>query len=80
MPIAYHLMIHPQNSDVVKIISHPQALAQTYHLRNDNYPEISSQGFYSTAASAKLNIQSVFRFNIEKFSLSYKCALIENVF
>jgi len=54
MPIAHHLMIHPQNYDFEKIISHPQALAQTYHFRTDNYPEISSQDFNSTAASAKL--------------------------
>ncbi|MFL9832892.1 prephenate dehydratase [Chryseobacterium terrae] len=54
MPIAHHLMIHPQNSTFEKIISHPQALAQTYHFRNDNYPEIPSQDFNSTAASAKL--------------------------
>ncbi|WP_312075925.1 prephenate dehydratase [Chryseobacterium sp.] len=54
MPIAHHLMIHPQNSDFEKIISHPQALAQTYHFRTDNYPEIPPQDFNSTAASAKL--------------------------
>lgn len=54
MPIAHHLMVHPENSEVEKIISHPQALAQTYHFRYENYPNVPSQDFNSTAASAKL--------------------------
>jgi len=54
MPIAHHLMVHPENLVVEKIISHPQALAQTYHFRHENYQGIPSQDFNSTAASAKL--------------------------
>lgn len=54
MPIAHHLMIHPENSAFDKIISHPQALAQTSHFRYDHYRDIPVQDFNSTAASAKL--------------------------
>jgi len=54
MPIAHHLMIHPDNEKFEKVISHPQALAQTFHFRYDNFKDIPSQDFSSTAASAKL--------------------------
>lgn len=54
MPIAHHLMVHPKNNNVEKIISHPQALAQTYHFRFENYRDIPTQDYSSTAASAKL--------------------------
>lgn len=54
MPIAHHLMIHPGNDGFEKIISHPQALAQTFHFRYDHYKDIPSQDYNSTAASAKL--------------------------
>ncbi|CAD7816706.1 Prephenate dehydratase [Chryseobacterium aquaeductus] len=54
MPIAHHLMIHPNNGDFEKIISHPQALAQTFHFRYNNFKDIPSQDFSSTAAAAKL--------------------------
>ncbi|MDF2931771.1 MAG: pheA [Chryseobacterium sp.] len=54
MPIAHHLMIHPDNEVFEKVISHPQALAQTFHFRYDNFKDIPSQDFSSTAASAKL--------------------------
>ena len=54
MPIAHHLMIHPDNTTFEKVISHPQALAQTFHFRHENYREIPTQDFNSTAASAKL--------------------------
>ncbi|MBN9311850.1 MAG: prephenate dehydratase [Chryseobacterium sp. 39-10] len=54
MPIAHHLMIHPHNDDFEKIISHPQALAQTFHFRYRHYKDVPSQDFSSTAASAKL--------------------------
>jgi len=56
MPIAHHLMIHPSqdNQDSIeKIYSHPQALAQSFHFLNKNYPEIPKQDFASTAAAAK---------------------------
>ena len=54
MPIAHHLMIHPDNDAFEKVISHPQALAQTFHFRYGNFKDIPSQDFSSTAASAKL--------------------------
>ena len=54
MPIAHHLMIHPDHSDFNKIISHPQALAQTFHFRLDHYKNIETQDYSSTSASAKL--------------------------
>ena len=54
MPIAHHLMIHPDNETFEKVISHPQALAQTFHFRYENFKDIPSQDFSSTAASAKL--------------------------
>ena len=54
MPIAHHLMIHPDNENFEKIISHPQALAQTFHFRVSNYVDVPTQDFSSTSASAKL--------------------------
>lgn len=54
MPIAHHLMVHPKNSGFDKIISHPQALAQTAHFRHAHYRDVAVQDFNSTAASAKL--------------------------
>lgn len=54
MPIAHHLMIHLDNETFDKIISHPQALAQTFHFRHDHYKNIQSQDYSSTAAAAKL--------------------------
>jgi len=56
MPIAHHLMIHPsQENDnpIEKIYSHPQALAQSFHSLNKNYPDVPKQEFASTAAAAK---------------------------
>lgn len=56
MPIAHHLMIHPSqdNPDAIeKIYSHPQALAQSFHSLNKNYPDVPKQEFASTAAAAK---------------------------
>jgi len=56
MPIAHHLMIHPcqENEDSIeKIYSHPQALAQSFHSLNKNYPDVPKQEFASTAAAAK---------------------------
>ncbi len=56
MPIAHHLMIHPsqENEDSIeKIYSHPQALAQSFHSLNKNYPDVLKQEFASTAAAAK---------------------------
>lgn len=54
MPIAHHLMIHPDNQKFEKILSHPQALAQTFHFRNQNFPNVAVQDYSSTSASAKL--------------------------
>lgn len=53
MPIAHHLMVHPTNTSVEKIISHPQALAQTFHFREANFPGVAVQDFSSTSAAAK---------------------------
>ncbi|MFC4687129.1 prephenate dehydratase [Epilithonimonas pallida] len=56
MPIAHHLMIHPNNDNdntIEKIYSHPQALAQSFHSLNKNYPDVQKQEFASTAAAAK---------------------------
>jgi len=56
MPIAHHLMIHPSNDNdnqIEKIYSHPQALAQSFHSLNKNYPDVPKQEFASTAAAAK---------------------------
>ena len=54
MPIAHQLMVHPETEKIEKIISHPQALAQTFHFRNDHYKNIETQDYSSTAAAAKL--------------------------
>ncbi|WDF46301.1 prephenate dehydratase [Chryseobacterium sp. KACC 21268] len=56
MPIAHHLMIHPSQENpesIEKIYSHPQALAQSFHFLNKNYPDVPKQDFASTAAAAK---------------------------
>ncbi|SHJ98122.1 prephenate dehydratase [Epilithonimonas mollis] len=56
MPIAHHLMIHPDqenNLAIEKIYSHPQALAQSFHFLNQKYPDVPKQDFASTAAAAK---------------------------
>ncbi|MGG5210481.1 prephenate dehydratase [Chryseobacterium sp. MIQD13] len=55
MPIAHHLMIHPENNmeDIEKIYSHPQALAQSFHFLDTHYKETIRQDFSSTAAAAK---------------------------
>jgi prephenate dehydratase len=47
MPIAHHLMIHPDNSieDIERIYSHPQALAQSFHFLDTHYKEIPKQDF-----------------------------------
>ena len=54
MPIAHHLMVHPQNENFDTIISHPQALAQTFHFRHENFKTMETRDFSSTAAAAKL--------------------------
>ncbi|ASW74096.1 prephenate dehydratase [Chryseobacterium piperi] len=55
MPIAHHLMIHPDNDiqAIEKIYSHPQALAQSFHFLDSEYKNIQRQDFSSTAAAAK---------------------------
>jgi len=55
MPIAHHLMIHPDNNanEIEKIYSHPQALAQSFHFLDTNYKDVQRQDFSSTAAAAK---------------------------
>lgn len=54
MPIAHHLMVHRQNENFHTIISHPQALAQTFHFRDVHFKEAETRDFSSTAAAAKL--------------------------
>lgn len=55
MPIAHHLMIHPENriEDVKQIYSHPQALAQSFHFLDTQYKKVQRQDYSSTAAAAK---------------------------
>lgn len=56
MPIAHHLMIHPSqenDTEIEKVYSHPQALAQSFHFLNQKYPDVPKQDFASTAAAAK---------------------------
>ncbi|MCS3532081.1 prephenate dehydratase [Chryseobacterium sp. JUb7] len=55
MPIAHHLMIHPENNseEIEKIYSHPQALAQSFHFLDTHYKDVQKQDFSSTAAAAK---------------------------
>lgn len=53
MPIAHHLMVHPENQKIEKIYSHPQALAQCFHFLHKNYNEVERLDYASTAASAK---------------------------
>ena len=53
MPIAHHLMVHPNHDNFDRIISHPQALAQTFHFRQDYFKDIETQDFSSTSAAAK---------------------------
>ncbi|GEN70073.1 prephenate dehydratase [Chryseobacterium lathyri] len=55
MPIAHHLMIHPENNleEIEKIYSHPQALAQSFHFLDTHHKDIVRQDFSSTAAAAK---------------------------
>ncbi len=54
MPIAHHLMVHPDNEqqELEKIYSHPQALAQTFHFLDTHYKNTIRQDFSSTAAAA----------------------------
>lgn len=55
MPIAHHLMIHPDRmmEETERIYSHPQALAQSFHFLDTNYKTIQRQDFPSTAAAAQ---------------------------
>ena len=53
MPIAHHLMVHPNHDNFDRIISHPQALAQTFHFPQDYFKDIETQDFSSTSAAAK---------------------------
>ncbi|GAA5090473.1 prephenate dehydratase [Chryseobacterium ginsengisoli] len=55
MPIAHHLMVHPDCDveNIEKIYSHPQALAQSFYFLDKNFKEIQKQDFSSTAAAAK---------------------------
>lgn len=55
MPIAHHLMIHPDSDPggIETIYSHPQALAQSFHFLDDHFKDIRKQDFSSTAAAAK---------------------------
>lgn len=55
MPIAHHLMIHPDSnpSSIEKMYSHPQALAQSFHFLDTHFKEVPKQDFSSTAAAAR---------------------------
>jgi prephenate dehydratase len=54
MPIAHHLVCHPNNSHFEKVFSHPQALAQCYHFIHSRYPQATRHDYASTAAAAKM--------------------------
>ena len=43
MPISHQLMIHPDNTEIEKIYSHPQALAQCYHFLDKEYKDVIKQ-------------------------------------
>ena len=55
MPIAHHLMVHPDCNveNIEKIYSHPEALAQSFHFLDTQFKEILKQDYSSTAAAAK---------------------------
>lgn len=55
MPIAHHLMVHPDCDveNIEKIYSHPQALAQSFHFLDHQFKQVQKQDFSSTAAAAK---------------------------
>lgn len=55
MPIAHHLLVHPDcHPDTIeKIYSHPQALAQSFHFLDRHFEAAEKQEFSSTAAAAK---------------------------
>ncbi|MDQ0594661.1 prephenate dehydratase [Chryseobacterium ginsenosidimutans] len=55
MPIAHHLMVHPDCNieNIEKIYSHPQALAQSFHFLDKQFKKVQKQDFSSTAAAAK---------------------------
>lgn len=55
MPIAHHLLVHPDcdATAIEKIYSHPQALAQTFHFLDSHFKAAEKQEFSSTAAAAK---------------------------
>lgn len=55
MPIAHHLMVHPNcdSENIEKIYSHPQALAQSFHFLDSQFKNVQKQDYSSTAAAAK---------------------------
>lgn len=55
MPIAHHLMVHPNCNieSIEKVYSHPQALAQSFHFLDKHFKEVPKQDYSSTAAAAK---------------------------
>ncbi len=55
MPIAHHLLVHPDcdTAAIEKIYSHPQALAQSFHFLDSHFKAAEKQEFSSTAAAAK---------------------------
>lgn len=55
MPIAHHLMIHPENEQFETIISHPQALGQTFHFRHDHFKNIETSDFSFYSSSGEIS-------------------------
>ncbi|GAA4161985.1 prephenate dehydratase [Chryseobacterium ginsenosidimutans] len=55
MPIAHHLMVHPDCNveNIEKIYSHPQALAQSFHFLDKQFKKVQKQDYSSTAGAAK---------------------------
>lgn len=53
LPIDQQLMVVDSTKTIEKIISHPQALAQTERFRQENYPNVPAEMATSTAFAAK---------------------------
>lgn len=53
MPVKHQLLVHPDNSGIECIISHPQALAQCFNYLEQHFKNVQKRDYHSTAAAAK---------------------------